>query len=188
MTGGAHRGERQPAWLTPSRIAFAALLGIALLQGLIYYPQLPDRLASHFDAAGYPNGWSSKSAYFALQAFILLVATVCFAALPAWLQRAPTRLINLPNKDYWLAPERRAATLARLASTLTWFGCAALALTLTVTSLVIRVNLSRGSALPAATMWALLGTFVLCTARAAGPAPAVPGAPPAMLRRRRQAG
>ena len=143
-------------------MAFAALLGIAVLQALIYYPQLPDRLASHFDAAGHPNGWSSKSAYFALQGFILLVATACFGALPAWLQRAPTRLVNLPNKDCWLAPERRAATLARVATALTWFGCAALLLMLTVTSLVIRVNLGRETALPAATMWALLGGFVLC--------------------------
>jgi uncharacterized membrane protein len=155
--------KRQPEWLTPSRIAFAVLLGIALLQALIYYPQLPDRLASHFDAAGHPNGWSSsKSAYFALQGFILLVATVCFAALPAWLERAPTKLVNLPNKDYWLAPERRAATLARVASALTWFGCTALVLVIAVTSLVIRFNLGRVPVLPAAPIWALVGGFVLC--------------------------
>ncbi|HTS53867.1 MAG TPA: hypothetical protein VMH26_11380 [Burkholderiales bacterium] len=111
---------------------------------------------------GTPNGWSSKPTYFALQGFIVLLATACFAALPAWLERAPANWVNLPNKDYWLAPERRVATLARIASTLTWFGCAALALMLTITSLVIRVNLGREPALPAAAIWALLGAFALC--------------------------
>jgi hypothetical protein len=152
-------GKRQSEWLAPSRVVFVALLGIALLQALIYYPQLPDRLASHFDAAGHPNGWSSKSAYFALQGFILLVATGCFAALPVWLERAPIKLVNLPNRDYWLSPERRVATMARVASALTWFGCAALVLMVTVTSLVIRFNLGREPVLPAASMWALVGAF-----------------------------
>ena len=77
--------NKQAQWWTPSRVTFATLLGIVALQAFIYYPQLPAQLASHFDAAGRPNGWSSKSAYFALQAFIVLVLTLCFAALPAWL-------------------------------------------------------------------------------------------------------
>lgn len=156
--------QRQPRWLTPSRVAFAVLLAIALVQALVYYPQLPDRLASHFDAAGHANGWSSKGAYFALQAFILLVMTGCFGALPAWLERAPTTLLNLRHKDYWLAPERRVATLARVASALTWFGCVALVLVTSVTSLVIRFNLSREQVLPAAPIWTLLGGFVVCAA------------------------
>lgn len=140
------------------------MLAIALAQALIYYPQLPHRLASHFDAAGHANGWSSKRAYFALQGFVLLVVTGCFGALPTWLERAPTKLVNLPHKDYWLAPERRAATLARVASALTWFGCVALVLVTSVTSLVIRFNLSREQILPAAPIWALLGGFVVCAA------------------------
>jgi uncharacterized membrane protein len=120
-------------WWTPARVAFATLLGIVVLQAIVYYPQLPAQLASHFDARGLPNGWSSKSAYFALQAFIVLVLTLCFAVLPSLLERAPARLLNLPNKDYWLAPERRAATMARVASALTWFGCAGLAFVVVVT-------------------------------------------------------
>ncbi len=156
-------GTQRRRWWVPARFAFATLLGIILLQALIYYPQLPAQVASHFDAAGRPNGWSSKSAYFALQAFIVLVVTICFAALPAWLERAPARLVNLPNKDYWLAPERRAATMARVASALTWFGCAGLVFITVVAFLVIDFNLGRERALPAVPIWALLGGIAVCT-------------------------
>jgi uncharacterized membrane protein len=155
--------NKQAQWRTPSRVTFATLLGIVALQAIVYYPQLPAQLASHFDAAGRPNGWSSKSAYFALQAFIVLVLTLCFAALPSWLERAPARLLNLPNKDYWLAPERRAATMARVASALTWFGCAVLAFIVVVTSLVIDFNLGHRRVLPATPIWALLGGIAVCT-------------------------
>ncbi len=156
-------GTQRRRWRVPARFAFATLLGIILLQALIYYPQLPAQVASHFDVAGRPNGWSSKSAYFALQAFIVLVVTICFAAFPAWLEGAPARLVNLPNKDYWLAPERRAATMARVASALTWFGCAGLVFIILVTSLVIDFNLGRERALPAVPIWALLGGIAVCT-------------------------
>jgi uncharacterized membrane protein len=54
--------NKRTRWWTPARVAFATLLGIVLLQAFVYYPQLPAQLASHFDAAGRPNGWSSKSA------------------------------------------------------------------------------------------------------------------------------
>ena len=155
--------NKRTRWWTPARVAFATLLGIVVLQAFVYYPQLPAQLASHFDAAGRPNGWSSKSAYFALQAFIVLVLTLCFAALPGWLERAPARLVNLPNKDYWLAPERRASTMARVASALTWFGCVGLVFIVVVTSLVIDFNLGHERVLPATPMWALLGGIAVCT-------------------------
>ena len=153
----------QSRWWVPARFAFAILLGIVALQTLIYYPRLPAQLASHFDAAGRPNGWSSKLAYFALQAFIVLVLTGCFAALPALLEHVPPRLVNLPNKDYWLAPERRAATMASVASALTWFGCAGLGSILAVTALVIDFNMGHARALRPLPMWALLGAIALCT-------------------------
>jgi serine/threonine-protein kinase len=157
------QGSQHRSWWVPARFAFATLLGMIVLQALFYYPQLPAQVASHFDAGGRPNGWSSKSAYFALHTFIVLIVAICFAALPAWLEHAPARLVNLPNKDYWLAPERRAATMARVASALTWFGCVGLIFILVVTSLVIDFNLGRKSALPAVPIWALIGGIAVCT-------------------------
>jgi uncharacterized membrane protein len=119
-------------------------------------------MASHFNGVGDANGWSSKAFFFGLTGFVLVLLTTFFAILPAWIQQMPARLINLPNKDYWLAPERREATMARMAAALTWFGCATVIFLNAVTWLVIRVNLGLYPALPSSTMWALIAVFLLC--------------------------
>lgn len=145
------------------RLVFLALLVACAVQALVYYPQLPANLASHFDGAGRANGWSSKAGFFALQALVVLLVAGLFGMLPAWLHRFPNQLINLPHKDYWLAPDRREATLGSVADAMTWFGCAALLLMLAVTQLVIRFNLKRLPVLSSTPMWVLVAGFGLCT-------------------------
>jgi len=145
------------------RLVFLALLAAWAVQAWVYYPQLPLHLASHFDGAGHPNGFSSKAAFFGLEALILVLIAGSFGVLPAQLHRFSNQLINLPHKDYWLAPQRREATLGAVADAMTWFGCAAVLLLLVVTQLVIRFNLERSPTLPSAPMWALLAGFGLCT-------------------------
>ena len=145
-----------------SRWVFAALLVAVVAQAVVYYPQLPERMASHFNGAGAPDGWSSKASFFGLQAFVVSVVAACFAILPAWIQRLPARLINLPNKDYWLAPGRRPATMARVGAALTWFGCAVLTFILAIAWLVIRFNLGLDPVLPAPTRWVVLASLVVC--------------------------
>lgn len=148
--------------MTPSRVVFALLLVVALALMALYYPQLPERMASHFNGAGRANGWSSKAFFFGVQAVVLLLVTVCFAILPQRIQKLPPDKFNLPNKDYWLAPERRAATIASVISAITWFGCATLVFLIAVTWLVIRVNLGLEPGLPAAPMGALLAGLIAC--------------------------
>lgn len=71
---------------------------------------LPERVASHFNAAGQPDGWMAKTTYlwFTLATGLgvpLLMPVLFFVTrfFPDW-------TINLPNKAYWLSPERRPAT------------------------------------------------------------------------------
>ena len=150
--------------MTSSRAVFAVLLVAAVALMCLYYPQLPEHMASHFDGAGRANGWSSKGFFFGVQTMILLLVTVCFALLPQRIRDFPPDKINLPHKDYWLAPERRAATMASVVSAITWFGCAVLVFLIAVTWLVIRVNLGLESGLPALPMGALLAGLIGCVA------------------------
>jgi Protein of unknown function (DUF1648) len=145
-----------------ARAAFTVLLALALVQLIFYCPRLPERVASHFDAAGQPNGWSSRTGYVGLQLFVLFVLALCFAVLPARLPRLPDRFINLSNKGYWLAAGRRETTLRKAGAALTWFGCAALSFVIAVTWLVMRYNLGRDPALPSRAMWLLLASFAVC--------------------------
>src|SRR5258708_5863669 len=73
-------------------------------------PQLPESVATHFGAGGPPNGLMSRAQPLrftlvmgtALPAFVLGVF--------AFMRNRPGRMLNIPHKDHWLAPERREAT------------------------------------------------------------------------------
>src|SRR6266568_3055820 len=97
------------SWRMPA-LLFGGLY-LAFLGYLTYSAEhLPERVATHFDGAGHPNGWMSRSALlkggaaFGL-AFPLLVVGIC-----ALVRFLPAAAINLPRKEYWLAPERRGET------------------------------------------------------------------------------
>ena len=49
--------------MSAPKAVFIALVALAVAQAIFYYPQLPGTMASHFDGAGHPNGWSSKPVF-----------------------------------------------------------------------------------------------------------------------------
>ena len=69
--------------------------------------ELPPTVASHFDAAGQANAFMSRSGY---TRFVLCLAiglpVLVVAVLTAVYSRAAD--MKLPNRDYWLAPQRIA--------------------------------------------------------------------------------
>ena len=118
----------------------AVLALLMVVQMAYYYLQLPDTVASHFDATGTPNGWMSKTAF----------VVIILAALP--LSAAPTAgfalvlhhvqdAMNLPNKEYWLAPERRDNTLAFVGASMIWIESLIVALLLVINYFVCRLNI-----------------------------------------------
>ena len=135
-------------------MSLVLLLAVAL-QVVYYYPQLPATVAVHFDAAGRPNGWAPKEAFLALYALVVPFMVGLFLVVPALIARLPLSLINLPNKEYWLAPERRRQTSVTIQSYLSALGNAVVAFVLIAFQLVIRANLSPPPLLSPA-MWLLL--------------------------------
>lgn len=83
---------------------------------------LPGLVASHFGASGAANGYMTRTFYmvFMVGFVIGLPALMTFVTWYA-VGTAKARL-NLPNRDYWLAPERRAETTAFLRVGVLWFG------------------------------------------------------------------
>ena len=105
------------------RFALFVLVGILLVmvfQVAYYAPRLPETVASHFGPGGQPDGWSSKSTFLALYGVMVVVTVGPLLLLPLFLRRIPDHLINLPNKDYWLAPERREETFRIIGVYLLW--------------------------------------------------------------------
>jgi len=141
---------------------FWLLVVAAALHMLYYYPLLPERVASHFDGSGRPNGWSGKAAFFAIYAGAVLLMVVIQTATRLSSTRWPISLINLPNKDYWLSPERRAESVAVLMKYMTGFWSATLLFLMTTMHLAIRVNLGWSKGL-GDWFFVLLGGYILFT-------------------------
>lgn len=102
---------------------------------------MPERVAVHFAADGSANGFMTREGY---RQFMIefglgvpLGTALIVAILPALI---PTR-VNLPNKDYWMAPERRAQSLAFLSGHGFWLGCLLLLLMSGVHRLVVAANM-----------------------------------------------
>lgn len=137
------------------------LLAVAALQAGYYYPRLPERIASQFDVAGRPNAASTKWEFLGVHVLMVGLLSTIFLVLPAFIHRLPTALINLPRKDYWLAPERRTETLERFRDQLTWVGCASILFTIAVMQLVFEFNLEEGKEFSALSILILIGIFIV---------------------------
>ena len=102
-------------------ILFGLLLLFAIGYVLRTVPHLPPLVASHFNGAGYPNAYMTRDFY---TKFTLAFGVGLPAAIVALLSLvySRTRDVRLPNRDYWLAPERIAQTRSALVSFGAWLG------------------------------------------------------------------
>jgi uncharacterized membrane protein len=163
------------------KVLFLLAAGIAGAYFRHYYPLLPDLMASHFDVRGTPNGWSTKQAFFEIFAGMTVLAAVLVFGISKIIAVTPRQLINLPNKEYWLGPKQRAASMGFLSGWFAWFGCAVYAVILVAFDYAVQSNLHGPDGANPVRLWyalALLGVFVLVwTIRLFGRFGRAPGSP-----------
>jgi serine/threonine-protein kinase len=155
-------------WQTPKmagtripRALFFAIILAALAQCTHDFPLLPDRLASHFGASGMPNGWMTKTQFIITYALVLLPALFIEFWLHRKISKTPGAKLNLPNREYWLAPERRAETFAYFETFFAWYGCAFLFVVVFAMGLAMRANFDTPPRLPTDPIVSVLSGFVL---------------------------
>ncbi len=100
---------------------------LSLLEIAHFQNQLPDSIAIHFDLQGNASGWASRKTAFALDIGLTLFLAVNFLGMGALISQLPPQMINIPNRDYWLAPERKAATIQQIQNLLDAIGVSTLA-------------------------------------------------------------
>ena len=124
--------------------------------------QLPERVAIHFGVGGGANGWADRqkaTLFFEL----LTIVPIVFFFLAMLMRVLPAGSFNLPHRDYWLAPERRAETVAAISSQLMWMGCLMVLFLSGVYWLTIEANRLTPPHLPMQSFLALLIGFLAAT-------------------------
>lgn len=85
--------------------------------------QLPDRVATHFDALGVANGWMTRDVLISSALKMGLGLPLVMAGVFSLLRIVPTRFINIPHREYWLSPENSTATVDWIARGGIWIAC-----------------------------------------------------------------
>ena len=144
------------------------LLTISGLVMLIFHlNELPERVATHFNGAGEPDGFMSRAGYAAMMMGLLVGMPAFLIGITKATRYLPTSLINMPNKDYWLHESRRDDTLRVMEALLVWISCITEVLFIGIQQLTYSANV-RQENLSSTGMLVLMGFFfvgIVCSCR-----------------------
>ena len=146
------------------RVAFITSFLANILLVLLSLLILPERVAIHFGLGGLPDSWASNlnSTLLMLGVHALVFVSLYFS--PRLLATIPSRWISLPNRDYWLAPERRSEAVAKFSRFMWQFGTAVFLFLLLAGFLTMRANLSEPVRLDEGVLLIGLAIFLAYTA------------------------
>ena len=94
--------------------------GCYLLSLLVLSAHLPDRIADHFDGDGNANGWMDRSSYQLIMGILPLFFMGMFMLIGSLARVLPETAINVPRRDFWLAPEHRGLLHALVLRHMAW--------------------------------------------------------------------
>lgn len=141
--------------------AVVLLAVIATVQIILQLPVLPTPLAVTFNAGGMPVGWGTPHEFVILNLIIIAIIVGVALVLPSLMGRRARIRWRLPNRDYWLAPERIADTIEHLKRQFLWHGVMTLLLLMAVFQLVVDANIKQPAHLDSTRLLILLGGYVL---------------------------
>ncbi len=153
--------QERPTLTWAQKILFL-LPALALVHMAYYWPQLPNPMASHFGPSGKADGWMDKTSFAIFYVVLVAFFSAMFGGMKWLLKKCPDESINLPNKEYWLAPERREQSLAKMGNQMSVFGIACSAFFFAVMQSVFLSNL-RGSDQLAPLFFVYFAGFMLYT-------------------------
>jgi uncharacterized membrane protein len=120
--------------------------------------RMPELVASHFRASGAANGYMPRTVYLLVMLTFVVLLPLVLAIVSGRGLKNPKARLNVPNREYWLVPERRAEAVAlvrlytaRLGAMLTVFLCY-------VHWLVVRANATQPPVL--SSPWLIAGLAV----------------------------
>ena len=135
--------------------------GLFTVTHFIWINQMPDRLATHFDAVGRPNGWMSRSSHGGLMISTALGVPGLIVLLSFLIHRLPPAVVNLPNASYWRRPENFPQACAVMRNWSLWLASGTILWMTFLNYQLVRANLSSPPRLDAGGTWVLGGMMVI---------------------------
>jgi hypothetical protein len=144
---------------------FYVILAGALVFLYITGKSMPQMVASRFDAAGMATGHMPRATYLIVMLIVVLLSPIFLVIMPRIALRNPHARINVPHRDYWLAPERRAQTVEIISQHTTRFAGVLVVFLCYAHWLVVHANSSSPPTLSSAWLLAGLVVFMGLTVR-----------------------
>jgi hypothetical protein len=148
------------------RFAVTSFLVLLALSAVFVWStsgSLPSVVASHFDASGTANAFMPSGTYARGMLVVLIGVPGLTAFLPFALARMGGRGLNIPNREYWLAPERIEESLVFLQQHCLVFASGLVVFLSYVHWLVVQANLRQPPLLSTSAIVAGLGVFLCAT-------------------------
>jgi len=142
-------------------VLLAALFAAAAAILYATADSLPAQVASHFDAGGYVNGYMARSSYLLFMSLVTFGVPLLIVELNIVLPRFAPRLVRIPARDYWFAPERRAETIASINTSGMLTASLITAFMIAVHLLVVEANRQSPPHIDNELLWVLLGVLVV---------------------------
>jgi hypothetical protein len=145
-----------------SLVALICLMTFAATFVIYTAEYLPDSVATGFDVDGRADGWMSSTFYtwFTLTFLIGLPALIGY--LVNTLPRRLPHWTNIPNREYWLATERRDASTRFLTAQGYRLGCLIVMLSMGLHYTILVANQQDPPILPMRTLFSMVGaSFVV---------------------------
>lgn len=157
MTFGHMKNTKLP------QIIWAISVVLFIASVFIFAQSLPNRVATHFDATGHPNGWMTRAQYISF--FILsgvvfsgFVIGVCYM-----IRFFPSSTLNVPNKEYWRLPENYSVACDILFSKSFWLAAMGPVWLACLNYSLVQANLTSPPLLNWAAAWILSVFFIAGT-------------------------
>lgn len=144
-----------------SLLLAAYLANIILLIASLF--MLPDTVAAHFSSGGHADAWTSKQ----VNALVFFMIETPLFFLFYHAGRIPfglsPRILNLPNKEYWLREENRARLRKLMETYMAGFGIVLFVFLFVTAALAIEANLSTPVRLNETLFLWMFAAFMLFT-------------------------
>jgi hypothetical protein len=144
--------------LLPLAVLVACLA--ASLASLVWArAELPAQVSSHFNGAGQPNASMARDPYLLLMGAVGVGLPLLLVGIFYCIRFFPASIVNMPHREYWLAPQRRYETSEKMLHFGLWFACAESIFLTMIHVQVVQANLAQPVQLTNL-VWAELAIFL----------------------------